>query len=75
MIYGCSQPRELWFIDFNHVPREPVKREMWNSGIAEYHYHNNHTATDTSSQNSLARERSMQCAMHVGTLVCCIDVH
>ena len=19
MIYGCSQPRELWFIDFNHV--------------------------------------------------------
>ena len=20
MIYGCSQPRELWFIDFNHVP-------------------------------------------------------
>ena len=20
MIYGCLQPRELWFIDFNHVP-------------------------------------------------------
>ena len=19
VIYGCSQPRELWFIDFNHV--------------------------------------------------------
>ena len=19
MIYGCLQPRELWFIDFNHV--------------------------------------------------------
>ena len=19
MIYGCSLPRELWFIDFNHV--------------------------------------------------------
>ena len=18
-MYGCSQPRELWFIDFNHV--------------------------------------------------------
>ena len=21
VIYGCSQPRELWFIDFNHVRR------------------------------------------------------
>ena len=24
MIYGCSQPRELWFIDFNtaQIPRQ-----------------------------------------------------
>ena len=36
MIYGCSQPRELWFIDFNHVyPTQMRKRRIepgeWNT--------------------------------------------
>ena len=31
MIYGCLQPRELWFIDFNHVmpADDPETRDAW----------------------------------------------
>ena len=28
MIYGCLQPRELWFIDFNHVFSRQRLEEM-----------------------------------------------
>ena len=29
MIYGCSQPRELWFIDFNHVTMDNTHMYMY----------------------------------------------
>ena len=31
VIYGCSQPRELWFIDFNHVHKVKVNHNACGS--------------------------------------------
>ena len=42
MIYGCLQPRELWFIDFNHVQVQMyihVGREVYTHTHVIIHVH------------------------------------
>ena len=49
----------------------PLLTRYFHSRLSTYItiYHNNYIATAATSQNSLVYERSMQCAVHVATLV------
>ena len=42
MIYGCLQPRELWFIDFNHVTYLSHKHQTEDEGGPKKEPHTKH---------------------------------
>ena len=39
MIYGCLQPRELWFIDFNHVLGNEIIIQYYTDTRTHVHVH------------------------------------